>query len=105
MRPRITQGLPRFVAVVLALTGLAAIVGAILTSGTSTSYRDGTVGAMWFIGLIAVLVVSGQLTGELWAWGLDEPEDRGKPQWKRPMWSLLPAGVVVMAIGTIVNML
>jgi hypothetical protein len=60
---------------------------------------------MWLIGLIAALVVSGQLTGELWAWGLDEPEDRDKPHWKRPMWSLLPAGVVVMAIGTIVYML
>ena len=53
MRRRITQWLPRFVAVVLALTGLAVILGLILTS---TSYRDGIAEAMWTIGFIAVLV-------------------------------------------------
>lgn len=46
---------------VLALTGLAAILGVIVTSGTSTSYRHGIAGAMWIIGFIAVLVVAGQL--------------------------------------------
>ena len=85
------------------MIGLAVILGAILTRG-STSYRDGVAGAMWVIGLIAALVVAGQLTGEIWAWGMDEPEERDKPAWRRPMWSLLPAGVVVMAIGTIVYM-
>jgi hypothetical protein len=102
VRRRITQGLPRFVAVVLALTGLAVIVGMILTS---TSYRDGIAEAMWTIGFIAASVVPGQLWGELSAWGLDEPEERDKPRWRRPMWSLLGAGVVVIAIGTIIYML
>jgi hypothetical protein len=91
--------------VVLALTGSAAIVGATLARGTSASYSHGIAGAMWIIGLIAALVVPGQLWGEIYAWGLDEPEERDKPQWKRPMWSLLPAGVVVIAIGTIVYVL
>ena len=103
--PSITRGFPRFVAVVLGLTGLAAIVGAILTRGTSASYSQGISGAMWIIGLIALLVVPGQLWGEIYAWGLDEPEERDKPQWKRPTWSLLPAGVVVIAIGTLVYVL
>ena len=47
----------------------------------------------------------GQLWGELSAWGLDEPEERDKPRWRRPMWSLLGAGVVVIANGTIIYML
>jgi len=102
VRPGITQGLQRFVVIVLALTGLSVILGMILTS---TSYRDGIAEAMWIIGLIAVLVVPGQLWGELWAWGLDEPEERDKPRWKRPTWSLFAAGVVVIALGTILYML
>ena len=103
--PRVTHALPRFVVVVLALSGLAAAVAAILTSGTSGSYVDGLAGGMWLLGFIAALVVPGQLWGEIWAWGLDEPEERDKAQSKRPTWSLLPAGVAVMAIGTVIYVL
>ena len=101
-RPTFTHGLTRFTAVVLALTGLATIVGVSVAVASSGSYRDAIAGAMWLIGFIAALVVAGQLVGEIWAWGLDDESERDKPQWARPSWSLLPAGVVVMAIGTIV---
>ena len=105
-RPRIAHGLTGFVAVALALTGFGVVVGVIVTTlDAAGSYRVGIAGAMWLIGLIAALVVPGQLWGEIYAWGLDEPEERDKPQWKRPWWSLLPAGLVVMAIGTIIYVL
>ena len=102
---RNTHGFTRFVAVVVALIGLATIVGVAMTVVSAGSYRVGIAAAMWLIGFFAVLYVPGQLVGEIWTWGLDEESERVKTHWARPSWSVLPAGVVVMAIGTIVYIL
>jgi hypothetical protein len=105
VRLRNAHGLTRFVAVALALAGFAAVVGVIVAVGTAGSYRDAIAGAMWLIGFLAALYVAGQLLGEILAWGLDEESERDKPQWALPLWSLLPAGLVVMVIGTVVYVL
>jgi hypothetical protein len=86
------------------LAGLAAVVGVIVAVGTAGSYRDAVAGAMWLIGFLPALYIAGGLWGEILAWGLDEESERVKTHWARPSWSLLPAGVVVMAIGTIIYM-
>ena len=81
VRTRIAHGSTRLVAVALALTGFAAIVGVIVTTlGAADSYRAAVAGTMWFTGFIAVL----------------ESEIS---------WILIPAGLVVIAIGTIVYVL
>ena len=89
---------------VLALTGLAAIVGVIFTTvGAADSYRVAVAGAMWFIGFIAALVVAGQLIGEILAWDSDERDTPESESDVRLI--LIPAGVVVIAIGTLVYVL
>jgi len=104
VRPRITHGLTRFVAVAFALTGFAAIVGVIVAMlGAAGSYRDAVAGTMWLIGFIAVVVVAGQLWGQILAWGIDESDTPESESFAS--FILIPAGVVVMAIGTIVYVL
>ena len=104
LRPKIAHALKRFVPVVLALTGLAAIVGVIfMTVGAAGSYRDAVAGAIWFIGFMAALVVAGQLIGEILAWDSDERDTPESESDVRLI--LIPAGVVVIAIGTIVYVL
>ena len=105
VRLRNTHGLTGFVTVALVLSGFAAIVGVIVAAAAAASYRDAIAGAMWLIGLVAGLSVAGQLSGEILAWGLDEESEPVKTHWARASWSLLPAGLVVIAIGTIVYML
>jgi hypothetical protein len=108
VRPRIAHGLTRFVAVALALTGFAAIIGVIVTTlGAAGSYGDAVAGTMWFIGFIAVLVVAGQLWGQILAWITDESDTPDSELESESFASLIliPAGVVVMAIGTIVYVL
>ena len=91
---------------VLALTGLAAIVGVIFTTvGAASSYRDAVAGAMWFIGFIAALVVAGQLVGEILAWDGHERDTPESESESDVQLILIPAGVVVIAIGTIVYVL
>ena len=106
VRPRIADGLTRFVAVALALTGLAAIVGVIVTTlGAAGSYRATVAGTMWFTGFIAVLAVAGQLVGRILAWGIDEDDTPESESESDISWILIPAGLVVIAIGTIVYVL
>jgi len=93
------------VAVALALTGLSAIIGLIVTTlGAASSLRDAVAGTMWFIGLIAFLIVPGQLWGRIWTWGMDDESDTPESE-SEISWILIPAGLVVMAIGTIVYVL
>ena len=58
---------------------------------------------MWFVGLIALLVVPGQLWGRIWA-GIDDESDTSELV-SEVSWILIPAGLAVMAIGTIVYVL
>jgi hypothetical protein len=105
VRPRPAHGLTGFVAVALALTGLSAIIGLIVTTlGAASSLRDAVAGTMWFIGLIAFLIVPGQLWGRIWTWGMDDESDTPESE-SEISWILIPAGLVVMAIGTIVYVL
>ena len=98
------HGLTRFVAVVLSLTGFAVIVGVIVTTlGAGGSRRDAVAGTMWFVGLIALLVVPGQLWGRIWA-GIDDESDTSELV-SEVSWMLIPVGLAVMAIGTIVYVL
>jgi hypothetical protein len=104
VRPRIAHGLTRFVAVVLALTGLAVIVGVIVTTlGAGGSRPEAVAGTMWLIGLIALLVVPGQLWGRIWA-GIDDESETSELV-SEVSWILIPVGLAVMAIGTIVYVL
>ena len=106
VRPRIAHGLTRLVAVALALTGFAAIVGVIVTTlGAADSYRAAVAGTMWFTGFIAVLAVAGQLVGRILAWGIDEDDTPESESESEISWILIPAGLVVIAIGTIVYVL
>jgi hypothetical protein len=91
------------VAVALALTGLAAIVGVIVTTlGAAGSYRDAVAGTMWFIGHRG-LGCRRSASRRILAWGIDESD---MPESESEMsWILIPAGLVVMAIGTIVYVL
>ena len=98
------HGLTRFVAVVLALTGLAVIVGVIVTTlGAGGSRRDAVAGTMWFVGLIALLLFPGQLWGRIWA-GIDDESETSELV-SEVSWILIPVGLAVMAIGTIVYVL
>jgi hypothetical protein len=114
MWPRRARRSTRFLAWVLVLTGLAAAVGVLVAMlGAANSYRDAVAGTMWLTGFLALLVVSGQLRGQFWAavatWGMDD-DDTAELESESESESfasfvLIPAGIVVLAIGTIVYVL
>ena len=82
------------------------MVGVIVTTlGAADSYRAAVAGTMWFTGFIAVLAVAGQLVGRILAWGIDEDDTPESESESEISWILIPAGLVVIAIGTIVYVL
>ena len=109
VRPRIAHGFTRLMVRVLVLTGSAVIVGVVVTTlGAASSYSDAIAGTMWLVGFIAALVVAGQLWGEFYGWlftlGIDDESETHESA-SFASFILIPAGVVVIAIGTIVYIL
>jgi hypothetical protein len=93
--------LTRFVAIVLVLAGIGTILGVVVTTlGTRGSHLAG---ALWFVGLIALLIVPGQLRGRTAAWEIDEGDEDDESE--TISWVMIPAGLAVMAIGTVVYVL
>jgi len=108
MNQKLAHGLRVLVRVVLVLTGVGAILGVALAIATSGSYADGIAAAMWVIGFIVLLGVSAQIFYSRDFVDIvdsDPPESESRTG-VSPVWPLIlfPAGVVVIAIGTIVSL-
>jgi len=107
MGSRIARGLPLFATVVFALAGSSLIVGVVYSSSKGGSYSEAIAGFMWFVGLLAVLVVVGREIGRLWAESVgddpDEPEEESPHL--VPSLTLLAAGVVVFGLGTLIEVI